>query len=46
VQQCGIHWDATLDWRKRASVILKADFEQQPPPQQTSPAKEEKELSE
>src|SRR6266481_1397413 len=46
VHNAAFNWDATLDWRKLRVGYLKADFEQQPPPQQTSPAKEEKELSE
>src|SRR5713226_110783 len=46
VHNAAFNWDATLDWRKLRVGYLKADFEQQTPPQQTSPAKEEKELSE
>src|SRR5260221_6917627 len=46
VHNAAFNWDATLDWRKLRVGYLKADFEQQPPPQKTSPAKEEKELSE
>jgi Asp-tRNA(Asn)/Glu-tRNA(Gln) amidotransferase A subunit family amidase len=46
VHNAAFNWDATLDWRKLRVGYLKADFELQPPPPQTAPAKEEKELSE
>jgi Asp-tRNA(Asn)/Glu-tRNA(Gln) amidotransferase A subunit family amidase len=46
VHSAAFNWDANLDWRKLRVGYLKADFEQQTPPQQTAPAKEEKELSE
>jgi Asp-tRNA(Asn)/Glu-tRNA(Gln) amidotransferase A subunit family amidase len=46
VHNAAFNWDATLDWRKLRVGYLKSDFELQPPPQQTSPQKEEKELSE
>src|SRR5690349_10871303 len=46
VQNAAFNWDANLDWRKLRVGYLKSDFELQPPPQQTSPQKEEKELSE
>src|SRR5580765_465858 len=46
VHNAAFNWDATLDWRKLRVGYLKADFELQPPPQQTAPAKEEKELFE
>jgi Asp-tRNA(Asn)/Glu-tRNA(Gln) amidotransferase A subunit family amidase len=46
VHNVAFNWDANLDWRKLRVGYLKSDFELQPPPQQTAPAKEEKELSE
>src|SRR5882672_10964947 len=34
VRNAAFNWDATLDWRTLRVGYLKADFEQQPPPQQ------------